>query len=142
MGKGPAALQRLIGLAAPLACLVVFGSGSFLLPSMGCILILLLALRKPIEKAEGTEAEKKRRGGGRMTAVQMGLTIAVCTAATMITRFLPCGVLFQGSTAAGGGAVSGQGAARSHFGMLIVYCLKSVTPLRAAAAFRRPSPCW
>ena len=25
---------------------------------MGCILILLLALRKPIEKAEGTEAEK------------------------------------------------------------------------------------
>ena len=24
-----------------------------------------------------------------MTAVQMGLTIAVCTAATMITRFLP-----------------------------------------------------
>ena len=58
MGKGPAALQRLIGLAAPLACLVFFGSGSFLLPSMGCILILLLALRKPIEKAEGTEAEK------------------------------------------------------------------------------------
>ena len=58
MGKGPAALQRLIGLAAPLACLVVFGSSSFLLPSMGCILILLLALRKPIEKAEGTEAEK------------------------------------------------------------------------------------
>ena len=24
-----------------------------------------------------------------MTAVQMGLTIAVCTAATMLTRFLP-----------------------------------------------------
>ena len=50
--------SALIGLAAPLACLVVFGSSSFLLPSMGCILILLLALRKPIEKAEGTEAEK------------------------------------------------------------------------------------
>ena len=50
--------SALIGLAAPLACLVFFGSGSFLLPSMGCILILLLALRKPIEKAEGTEAEK------------------------------------------------------------------------------------
>lgn len=41
-----------------------------------------------------------------MTAVQMGLTIAVCTAATMITRFLPAAI----------------------FGMLIVYCLKSVTP--------------
>ena len=50
--------SALIGLAAPLVCLVFFGSGSFLLPSMGCILILLLALRKPIEKAEGTEAEK------------------------------------------------------------------------------------
>ena len=50
--------SALIGLAAPLVCLAVFGSGSFLLPSMGCILVLLLALRKPIEKAEGTEAEK------------------------------------------------------------------------------------
>ena len=49
-----------------------------------------------------------------MTAVQMGLTIAVCTAATMITRFLPCGVLFQGSAAAGDGVVSGPGAARRH----------------------------
>ena len=28
-----------------------------------------------------------------MTAVQMGLTIAVCTAATMLTRFLPFLVL-------------------------------------------------
>ena len=36
--------SALIGLAAPLACLVLFGSSSFLLPSMGCILILLLAL--------------------------------------------------------------------------------------------------
>lgn len=34
-----------------------FGSGSFLLPSMGCILILLLALRKPIEKAESPAEE-------------------------------------------------------------------------------------
>lgn len=49
--------SALIGLAAPLACLVFFGSGSFLLPSMGCILILLLALRKPIEKAEGPAEE-------------------------------------------------------------------------------------
>ena len=38
--------------------LALFGSGSFLLPSMACILVLLLALRKPIEKAEDTEAEK------------------------------------------------------------------------------------
>ena len=49
--------SALIGLAAPLACLVFFGSGSFLLPSMGCILILLLALRRPIEKAESPAEE-------------------------------------------------------------------------------------
>ena len=49
--------SALIGLAAPLVCLAVFDSGSFLLPSMGCILILLLALRKPIEKAESPAEE-------------------------------------------------------------------------------------
>ena len=32
--------SALIGLAAPLVCLVIFGSGSFLLPSMVCILVL------------------------------------------------------------------------------------------------------
>ena len=44
--------SALIGIAAPLVCLAIFGSGSFLLPSMACILVLLLVLRKPIEKAE------------------------------------------------------------------------------------------
>ena len=53
--------SALIGLAAPLVCLAIFGSGSFLLPSMGCILVLLLALRKPIEKAEGTEPEAEKK---------------------------------------------------------------------------------
>ena len=56
--------SALIGLAAPLVCLAVFGSGSFLLPSMGCILILLLALRKPIEKADGADKSKAREGVG------------------------------------------------------------------------------
>ena len=56
--------SALIGLAAPLVCLVLFGSGSFLLPSMGCILILLLALRKPIEKADGADKSKAREGVG------------------------------------------------------------------------------
>ena len=50
--------SALIGIAAPLVCLVIFGSGSFLLPSMVCILVLLLALRKPIEKAEDVPAEE------------------------------------------------------------------------------------
>ena len=54
----------IIGLAVPLICLVLFGSGSFLLPSMACILVLLLVLRKPIERADGivpgqTEKQKE-----------------------------------------------------------------------------------
>ncbi|MGN0706842.1 MAG: AzlC family ABC transporter permease [Faecalibacterium sp.] len=42
----------LIGLAAPLGCLALFGPDRFLLPAMVCILMLLLILRKPIERAE------------------------------------------------------------------------------------------
>ena len=56
--------SALIGIAAPLVCLAVFGPGSFLLPAMACILVLLLALRKPIEKAEGTEADKRKEETG------------------------------------------------------------------------------
>ena len=41
----------LIGLAVPFVCLLVFGAGSFLIPSMVCILVLLLVLRKPIERS-------------------------------------------------------------------------------------------
>ena len=44
-----------IGVAVPFVCLLVFGSGSFLIPSMICILVLLLGLRKPIEQADKTE---------------------------------------------------------------------------------------
>ncbi|MGN0661808.1 MAG: AzlC family ABC transporter permease [Faecalibacterium sp.] len=45
----------LIGLAAPAACLAVFGADRFLLPAMACILVLLLVLRRPLERAEGGE---------------------------------------------------------------------------------------
>lgn len=40
----------LIGLAASLVCLVVFGSGSFLLPAMALILIVLTVLRGVLQK--------------------------------------------------------------------------------------------
>ena len=50
-------ISALIGILVPLVCLVVFGSGSFLLPAMACILVLLLALRKPIEKAEAAHGK-------------------------------------------------------------------------------------
>ena len=64
-----------------------------------------------------------------MTTFQIGLTIAVCTAATMLTRFLP--FLVFGSR---GGKVPevveylGHVLPAAIFGMLILYCLKSVTP--------------
>ena len=63
-----------------------------------------------------------------MTTFQMGLTIAVCTAATMLTRFLP--FLVFGSR---GGKVPevveylGHVLPAAIFGMLIVYCLKGVS---------------
>ena len=62
-----------------------------------------------------------------MTAVQMGLTIAVCTAATMLTRFLPF-VVFSSKDQQPPEVVRylGRVLPAAIFGMLIVYCLKSV----------------
>lgn len=48
-------IGALIGLAAPLFCLFLFGQDRFLLPAMVCILVLLLLLRKPLENTENTE---------------------------------------------------------------------------------------
>ena len=46
----------LIGAAASLGCLLIFGPDSFLIPAMVCILALLTFLRKPIEPSlEGGE---------------------------------------------------------------------------------------
>ena len=49
--------SAVIGLAAPLVCLRIFGSGSFLIPSMVCILVALLLLRRPIEAKESEAAK-------------------------------------------------------------------------------------
>ena len=64
-----------------------------------------------------------------MTAVQMGLTIAVCTAATMLTRFLPF-LVFSSKEQQPPEVVRylGRVLPAAIFGMLIVYCLKGVTP--------------
>lgn len=44
----------LIGVGASLACLLVFGADSFLLPAMACILALLTLLRRPMgEEGDG-----------------------------------------------------------------------------------------
>ena len=64
-----------------------------------------------------------------MTALQMALTIAVCTAATMLTRFLPF-LIFSSKDQQPPEVVRYLGwvLPAAIFGMLIVYCLKSVTP--------------
>jgi len=49
--------SAIIGIAAPLVCLRIFDSGSFLIPSMVCILVALLLLRRPIEAKESEAAK-------------------------------------------------------------------------------------
>ena len=71
-------------------------------------------MRQPIERADSRTGEGEQNEAGNATF--MGLTIAVCTAATMLTRFLP----FLICSAPRGGKppevvrVSGPGAARRH----------------------------
>ena len=63
-----------------------------------------------------------------MTAIQMGISIAVCTAATMLTRFLPF-VVFSSKDQQPPEVVRylGRVLPAAIFGMLIVYCLKGVS---------------
>ena len=63
-----------------------------------------------------------------MTALQMGLTIAVCTAATMLTRFLPF-LIFSSKDQKPPEVVQylGRVLPAAIFGMLIIYCLKGVS---------------
>ena len=65
-----------------------------------------------------------------MTTVQMGITIAVCTVATMLTRFLPF-LIFSSKDQDPPEVVRylGRVLPAAIFGMLIVYCLRNVTPL-------------
>ena len=44
-------ISSVIGLAASVVCLIIFGADSFMIPTMLTILCLLTFLRKPIEKA-------------------------------------------------------------------------------------------
>ena len=65
-----------------------------------------------------------------MTTVQMSITIAVSTAATMLTRFLPF-LIFSSKDQDPPEVVRylGRVLPAAIFGMLIVYCLRNVTPL-------------
>lgn len=50
-------LSSMIGLAAALVCLLIFGGEGFIIPTMAVILLILTAFRRPIEKAMGDGAE-------------------------------------------------------------------------------------
>ena len=63
-----------------------------------------------------------------MTTLQMGITMAMCTAATMLTRFLPF-LIFSSKDQQPPEVVRylGRVLPAAIFGMLIVYCLKGVS---------------
>lgn len=64
-----------------------------------------------------------------MTAMQTAITIAVCAGATMLTRFLPFAV-FASRDSQPPAVIRylGRVLPAAIFGMLVVYCLKGITP--------------
>ena len=48
-------ISSVIGVAASLLCLIIFGSEHFMIPTMVCIVVFLTVLRKPIEAKEDAE---------------------------------------------------------------------------------------
>ncbi|MBE6948718.1 MAG: branched-chain amino acid transporter AzlD [Ruminococcaceae bacterium] len=64
-----------------------------------------------------------------MTLWQQIVTIAICVLATMITRFLPFAVFSSGKPAPKYIEYLGKALPPAIFGMLVVYCLKSVEVL-------------
>ena len=112
--------SAIIGIAAPLVCLRIFGSGSFLIPSM---------VWHPCGTAAAPPPHRgQRKRGGKMSNIQFILTIAVCAAATMLTRFLPF-LIFSSKDQQPPEVVQylGRVLPAAIFGMLIVYCLKGVS---------------
>ncbi len=97
-----------IGFGASLGCLAIFGRDFFMIPTMVVILLLLTVFRKP------------------MPLWEQIITVALCIAATMLSRFLPF-ILFS-SRRPTPRYIQYLGAAlpAAIFAMLVVYCLKDV----------------
>ena len=68
-----------------------------------------------------------------MTTVQMGLTIAVCTAATMLTRFLPFLLFPANKPTPKYIQYLGKVLPCAVIGLLVVYCLKDISLLHTGA---------
>ena len=45
-------ISSIIGAACAVGCLMLFGADGFMLPTMGCILLALILMRKPIQRKE------------------------------------------------------------------------------------------
>jgi 4-azaleucine resistance transporter AzlC len=54
-------LPAIIGVISAIICRLVFGAGGFIIPAMILIIILVTALKKPIETADATAAAADRR---------------------------------------------------------------------------------
>ena len=67
---------------------------------------------------------------GQMTPGQMAVTIALCSLGTIVTRFLPFLLFGRGKTAPEFVRYLGRVLPGAVFAMLIVYCLKDVSPVR------------
>lgn len=52
-------LNALVGAAASVVCLLIFGPDDFLIPSMICILVALTLLRKPLEQPQEQEVQEQ-----------------------------------------------------------------------------------
>ncbi len=51
-------ISALVGVGASLVCLLIFGSGSFLIPAMISITVLLTVLRKFLENKDSKESDE------------------------------------------------------------------------------------
>ena len=71
-----------------------------------------------------------------MTTLQIGITVAACTLATILTRFLPFWLFPKGKPAPRIVAYLGKVLPCAVMGLLVVYCLKDVQP--AAAPYGLP----
>lgn len=67
-----------------------------------------------------------------MTLVQQIITIAICSLATMATRFLPFIIFREGKPTPKWVQYLGKALPAAIFGMLVVYCLKNVQPLEGS----------
>lgn len=64
-----------------------------------------------------------------MTTLELGITVAACTLATILTRFLPFWLFPEGRETPAYIRYLGRVLPYAVMAMLVVYCLKGITPL-------------